>query len=208
MTESQLRFLREIASRVGPERVVGIHVFPPIRQGGIESGIAVVAAEPDREIEIDTTGLGAAAEQTDLGLLACDPTDAAAGALAAEPFAAEPIAADDAAAPEAEDEAAALDPDASSPDAALPAPDAPAPRPPAVESRHAVLNARYRLVLKGPDRGKWEVEIVAEADAPMGAIESVVRGVQRRAGEAAEAEYYSGDAFREALAAPAWTVVR
>jgi hypothetical protein len=62
--------------------------------------------------------------------------------------------------------------------------------------------ARYRLTLKGVDRGKWEVDVVAEADAPLDAVDAVVRGVQRRAGEGAEPDRLTSDAFREALDAP------
>jgi hypothetical protein len=46
-----------------------------------------------------------------------------------------------------------------------------------------VYTARYRLVVKGPDRGRWEFECVAEADAPLITVETVVRGVQRRSGD-------------------------
>ena len=49
--------------------------------------------------------------------------------------------------------------------------------------RHTVYTARYRLVVKGPERGRWEMDVVDEADAPLLAVETVVRGVQRRAGE-------------------------
>lgn len=51
------------------------------------------------------------------------------------------------------------------------------------DSRHTVYTARYRLVVKGPDRGRWEFECVAEADAPLITVETVVRGVQRRSGD-------------------------
>lgn len=47
MSETRTRFLREIAARVPAERLVEIHLFPPMRQGAIESGIAVVAAVPE-----------------------------------------------------------------------------------------------------------------------------------------------------------------
>lgn len=50
-------------------------------------------------------------------------------------------------------------------------------------TRHTVYTARYRLVVKGPDRGRWEFECVAEADAPLITVETVVRGVQRRSGD-------------------------
>ena len=45
MNETRERFLRTILERVSPERIVEIHFFPPIRQGQLESGVAVVALE-------------------------------------------------------------------------------------------------------------------------------------------------------------------
>lgn len=49
--------------------------------------------------------------------------------------------------------------------------------------KHIVHTARYRSVVKGPDRGRWDFECVAEADAPLITVETVVRGVQRRSGD-------------------------
>ena len=46
MTETQQRFLRAIAERVPMRQVVELHLFPPIRQGGVETGVAVVAEDP------------------------------------------------------------------------------------------------------------------------------------------------------------------
>jgi hypothetical protein len=62
-----------------------------------------------------------------------------------------------------------------------------------------VFTARYRHVLKGPERGRWEVSVVAEADAPLAAVGAVVRGVQRRAGDVEPPEHLTGDALRDAL---------
>ena len=39
MTDARERFLREIADRLPPERIEEVHLFPPLRQGGVESGI-------------------------------------------------------------------------------------------------------------------------------------------------------------------------
>src|SRR5687767_3800338 len=50
MTETQQRFLRAIAERVPMEHVVELHLFPPIRQGGVETGVAVVAEDPRRPL--------------------------------------------------------------------------------------------------------------------------------------------------------------
>ena len=43
--DTQTRFLRALGERLPLERVVEAHVFPPIRQGGAETGLAVIAAE-------------------------------------------------------------------------------------------------------------------------------------------------------------------
>lgn len=42
-SEITQRFLRAIAERVGAERVAEVHLLPPLRQGPIESAVAVVA---------------------------------------------------------------------------------------------------------------------------------------------------------------------
>jgi hypothetical protein len=132
------RFLMAIASRLPAERFLELHFFQPIRQGGVESGVAVIAAHPE-----------------------VIPT---------------PILAD---APPAEDDE-------------MPEPnDASGPR------RYTVYSAKYKLVLKGPDRGKWECSVVAEADAPLVTVETVVRGVQRRSGDAEEPDRMSGDDARD-----------
>ena len=99
--EARTRFFREIAARIPASRVTELYLFPPMRQGGIESGVAVIA-------------------------------------LAGE--------------------------DESS-------------------TRQTVYTATYRLTLKGPDRGKWEATLQAEADAPLLTVGAVVHGVQRRSGD-------------------------
>jgi hypothetical protein len=71
------------------------------------------------------------------------------------------------------------------------------------ETRHTVFSARYRLTLKGMDRGKWECEVVAEADAPLVTVDAVVRGVRQRSGEQSDAERVSGDALRQLALQPA-----
>lgn len=45
MIETTERFLKEISDRVGGDTVESVHLFPPIRQGGVETGAAVVAAQ-------------------------------------------------------------------------------------------------------------------------------------------------------------------
>ena len=104
--DARARFLREIVARIPAERVSELHLFAPLRQGGIETGVAVVAVA------------GAGAESR----------------------------------------------------------------------KHTVYTATYRLTVKGPDRGKWESALNAEADAPLLTVDAVVRGVQRRAGDEGEPE--------------------
>lgn len=103
--DARERFLREIVAKIPPERVSELHLFAPLRQGGIETGVAVVAVAAEGE-----------------------------------------------------------------------------------SPKHTVYTATYRLTLKGPDRGKWESALNAEADAPLLTVDAVVRGVQRRAGDEGEPE--------------------
>jgi hypothetical protein len=198
MTETQQRFLRAIAERVPMEQVVELHLFPPIRQGGVETGVAVVAEEPRRPVP-DAVADGAAT----------------AGATAAVASSVEPVAF-----PAIEPDASVVDLSAAEADEVDESPyaddeveDAPATEtdgdaPVAVMSRLIIHTARYRLTLKGVDRGKWEVDVVAEADAPLEALDAVVRGVQRRCGEGAEPDRLNAEAFRGALEAPLATLER
>ncbi len=76
---------------------------------------------------------------------------------------------------------------------------------PLIESyspRHVVYSASYRSTVKGTDRGKWSVDIVAEADAPLITIEEVVRGVVLRSGEQFQPEHITGAEFRAIVPAP------
>jgi len=112
MIETTERFLKEIADHIGVEFVEMIHLFPPIRQGGVETGAAVIAASlPHRD-------------------------------------------------------------------------------------RHTVYSASYRHTIKGPDRGKWEVEVKAEADAPLMTVDLVVQGVMKRAGETFQPEKLTASEFK------------
>ena len=73
-----------------------------------------------------------------------------------------------------------------------------------VPVRHVVYTARYRLVLKGPDRGKWELDIRDEADAPLVTVDAVVRGVQRRIGDIAEVERMTPEQLAVAISDTPW----
>ncbi len=75
----------------------------------------------------------------------------------------------------------------------------PSPLPIPSSLRHTISTARYRLAIKGPDRGKWETDVVAEAEAPLVTVEMVVRGVQRRAGEDSAITRFSAAQVAHAL---------
>lgn len=46
-SDARERFLMEIAAVVPPQRLAEVHLFPPLRQGTIETGVAVIAAMPE-----------------------------------------------------------------------------------------------------------------------------------------------------------------
>lgn len=141
------RFLAAIAERVAPERVQALYLFSAIRQGPVETGVAVIAV--DRMVQ--------------------------------------PVPVPD----EAVDEVAEVTPA-----------DAPGP---VVRDRPVVLTAQYRHTLRGTDRGKWEMEVFEQADAPLATVEAVVQGVQRRLAELTEPELLDADALRAAAADGVWT---
>ena len=177
MTEAQERFLRAIADRVPPSSIAELHLFPAIRQGGHETGIAVIAAEPAAVAKLDE----------DAGAVADSPADHASGADDDSPYADAAVQGEPGIACEvpADDEASVERPSAFASD-----------EPP---HRLIVLSASYRLTLKGVDRGKWDVEVLAQADAPLVTVDAVVRGVQRRAGDAGDPERLTGAALRALL---------
>ena len=43
--ETRARFLAAIATQLPADRIAEVHLFPAIRQGGMESGVAVIAVE-------------------------------------------------------------------------------------------------------------------------------------------------------------------
>ncbi|MBW8764626.1 MAG: hypothetical protein JF592_18945 [Microbacterium sp.] len=180
MDETRARFLAAIAKQLPAERIAEAHLFAAIRQGGVESGVAVIALEqeqvetpPPDEDQLPTEApdaLEAIAEADVNDALGEDTDDLPADADDDSPYAdAEPVA------------------------VAAPA----APR------RYVVCTARYRHTLKGPERGKWEVTVTEEADAPLLTVDAVVRGVQRRSGDVDETVRLSGDELRAALPVPA-----
>lgn len=154
MIETTERFLRDIADRIGLHSVDEVRIFPPLRQGGVETCVAVVAALPLPPEPVDQH-------------LVDEPPEALSES-AGEEFL--PI--------EEEDREI-------------------------IVHRHTVFTARYRHTLKGPDRGKWEVDVQAEADAPLVTVDQVVKGVMKRAGEPFEPERITASEFKTIVESPA-----
>ena len=203
---TRTRFLGAIAAQIPAERVVEVHLFGAIRQGGAESGVAVIALDPNEPVPADdvtaSPDVDAVAEESapaadetfdapdvvdSVDAVLEEPVVRADGAVVVEgeafasPYAGESIG----------DVASEADETSDVATARRPAP------------RYTVYTARYRHTLKGPDRGKWEASVTEEADAPLLTVDAVVRGVSRRSGEADETVRLSGDEFRAALPAPA-----
>jgi hypothetical protein len=77
--------------------------------------------------------------------------------------------------------------------------DGDAPAAPVPSPRLRILTAAYRHTIKGIDRGKWTVDVQDEADAPLTAVEAVLRGVRHRSAEPADPELVSLDALAALL---------
>jgi hypothetical protein len=185
VSEITERFLRVVIAHVPLARIEELHLFSPLRQSGVETGIAVIAARVPIVVEQPPM----APE-----LLLDDEVVAVADAVDADVVDSEAVDAE--AAEELAEEPAAEEPLAEAPLAEAPA----APAMPRI--RHTVYTARYRLVQKGPERGKWEADVVAEAEAPLITVDLVVRGVQRRAGEESEIVRYTAAQLARALRVP------
>ena len=199
LSETRERFAHAITAEVPIDRIVEIHFFQPIKQGGVESGVAVLAVMP----ESATTDASTAVAPDDFVVVPAHVVEppppelevpitvhgdvgfdtAAVGGSDGIPLGGLRAAPDDAS------------DDAYPPDEIHESEDED------VRRRFVVYTARYRLVLKGMDRGKWEASVVAEADAPLDTVDAVVRGVLRRAGDAEDAERMTGEELRSQLAA-------
>jgi hypothetical protein len=199
LSETRERFAHAITAEVPIDRIVEIHFFQPIKQGGVESGVAVLAVMP----ESATTDASTAVAPDDFVVVPAHVVEppppelevpitvhgdvgfdtAAVGGSDGIPLGGLRAAPDDAS------------------DDAYPPDEIPESEDADVRRRFVVYTARYRLVLKGMDRGKWEASVVAEADAPLDTVDAVVRGVLRRAGDAEDAERMTGEELRSQLAA-------
>ena len=219
VSEVTERFLRAVIATVPVELIEELHLFSPLRQGTVETGIAVLAARvPLAAVEESSAEpeLPFVAEAGEAALVVEAPDVEAPDveALSAE---ASDLEAPEADAPTEELKVVA---DAGDDDEEVSVVEQPLVEASADESdeaeavtdvpavkaerpvRHTVYTARYRYVIKGPERGKWESNIKDEADAPLITVETVVRGVQRRAGEESEIVRYSGAQIARALRIP------
>jgi hypothetical protein len=172
------RFLAAIAERVSPDRMQAVFLFPPIRSGSVETGVAVLAVDPlpPAPVELAVEDSGSLFEVVE--------AEVAEQELEAEDVVLTEAVVDEQDEPEQEPP--------------LEGADARSPRP-------LVLTARYRHTLKGPDRGKWFVEVHEQADAPLATVEMVVAGVTQRHDDAVEPEHLDAEAVRAALSAGTWT---
>lgn len=206
LSETQERFVKAIAAQVPLAQIAEIHFFQPIRQGGAESGVAVIATRP--EPEPPSSGHPERSEESTVIAPTDDATTVIASEQAADPGASETeslnahseTVVDDASpadSPELlETTEAQSDLPVTVESGELPAPEPEAPpatRASPSSERYVIYTARYRLTLKGPDRGKWETNVVAEADAPLLTVDAVVRGVQRRSGDVEDPIRLTGD---------------
>jgi hypothetical protein len=186
--ETRARFLAAIAKQLPADRVMEVHLFNAIRQGGMESGVAVVAvaleSAPITSFDVDggyvpPPAVAEAAELENPKAVAVHDQLADETAFVADELA-------DTDSPYAPD-SSEMQPE---PEPGLQLKAVP---------RYTIYSARYRHTLKGLDRGKWEVNVTEQADAPLLTVDAVVRGVQRRSGEADDVVRLSGDEFRAAL---------
>jgi hypothetical protein len=265
MTETQERFLRTVLSRVPLDSVVELHLFPPIRRGTLETGVAVIATvlppapvallmeadteeatavsselTPDDdspyrdEVEDEPTAADAAAADDAPESLAAAADDAPGSHVVVDAVEAsdadhdadhdavvthdavvndDAVADDESSSHEEEavinagalhDEAVTEDESSSNDEEAVidagalndngeeidAAASVMIPSP-----RMRILTAAYRHTIKGIDRGKWSVDVQEEADAPLDAVEAVLRGVRHRSTEPADPEQVSHDAL-------------
>ncbi len=183
MDDTRARFLTAIAGRLGADRIVELHLFSPIRQGVLETGVAVIAVTPGGEEAGAQWGAG------DPGSAEAQAQWGAGEAEEANTVPVNPIVSDHPTVPVPVDPTVPLPVD---------------PTVPVPQDRLVVFTARYRLTRKGPDRGKWLFECGATADAPLATVDAVARGVTQRSKDLTETERLSGDQLRTLLQDPAW----
>lgn len=203
MTEHEERFMLEIVRRVPADKIVEMHLFAPMRQGGAESGVAVVAVA-ELAADADDGARGDDAYAGDDVLVevvkGAEHVDAVVGAVE-EGALAEKEHMDERVAEAEEAESAEGSTDGSAEDGALGSTDGSTLRGAdgTGVARYAVYSARYRYQYKGADRGRWEFEIDVEADAPLSMVDRVVSGVLQRSGEQGEPTRLSQADIRAAI---------
>jgi hypothetical protein len=191
VSEIAERFLKMVLTHVPLERIEELHLFSPLRQGGVETGIAVIAARVPVLVV-------AAPDEPELPFDAAPAVSEVVVEELVKELVEELVVAEESI--EAEGAVEAVEADAAVEADVVVVDDRDvAVAPPVPRVRHTVYTARYRLVQKGPERGKWEANVVAEADAPLVTVDLVVRGVQRRAGEESEIVRYSAPQLARAL---------
>jgi hypothetical protein len=190
------RFLAAIAERVSPERVQALFLFSPMRQGPVETGVAVLAIDQPVPAPFiaEPTPMGMEVIEQETGVQR-DETAVLQTTEHTEDTETPRIRQEDVGETAAGSPLSPLDPSPIPLD----------PRSSLLDPRPIVLTARYRHTLKGADRGKWELEIFEQADAPLATIEMVVRGVQQRLDDASEPERLGAEHLRAALAEGVWT---
>jgi hypothetical protein len=159
MNEVRERFLKAILERLPVERIAEIHFFPSIRQGPVETGVAVIGAYPEPQHLAAVAVIEADGDAIEADGVAIEVGDAVELPPSVEPEYAQ---------------------------------------------RHVVHTASYRWIRKGPDRGKWEVDVIAQADAPLPTVDVVVRGVQERSGEAIESQRLTAAELMAIVHEPSW----
>lgn len=233
MNEVRARFLKSILEQLPAERIVELHFFAPIRQGQIETGVAVIAAEPERPLPVaeplvESASAYEAADEleeaiTDDGEADADDFD---DDVIAELEESDDVTAEleepDGEAPDddviTEEEADdSLAPSPYAEDAELTAQaladgelvaildeHAPVPDFDDARPRFEIITAAYRWTRKGPERGKWEVDVTTEAEAPFPTVGTVVKGVHDRAGEELEPMRLTAAELQTLLSEPQW----
>ena len=252
MTETQERFLRAVLTRVPLDLVVEMHLFPPIRRGTLETGVAVIAtALPPEPLLVVAASDDEAATASDAGWPVESHDADAITADVVDPHAAMPdtggvpaaqtamtetettgdagintginseigagidagiitgISTESDAGSDAErnsDHGARTMPSVDIGEALMEIDGSGGVELPVVSSipspRMRIFTASYRHTIKGVDRGKWTFDVHEEADAPLAAVELVLRGVRHRSTEAADPEQVSHEAMT-ALVVPA-----
>ena len=182
LSDTQRRFLAAVMERLPRESIHQIYLFAPMRQGGVETGIAVVAMDEVRQLDVGPTAT-----------LPAEGGPAEAGPAEAGPSETGP---------------AETGPSETGPSETGPSETGPSDHATGNDGRplrYTVHTARYRLQLKGPDRGRWDFDVVEEADAPQVSVDAVVRGVHRRSGEPFEVERLAPHDLARALGEIPWT---